>query len=849
MDDDNAEVSAFDARVGELEATVQCLTPAEALTYLHNLVTRWKLDDPPLDFRDTVALQFDNFGVDLRATLDITQVHPDMTTLFHEMKYQEMEAVALYHRLRVLELLKDDDGLRTKMRGVMEALYYAKRAVVCLYLSKICERKVHMNLAYELDKDIDEELGSWALRYRWVTGDLTEVQKVLVHVLDAAMELRYRKQDGMCFEPIRVNGYETHAYRAKEEIMEFVYRYCTKELHYDHWVSLTSSASNIKAVVDYLTNCNDYQFPNLRKSRTVFAFTTGVYLAHEDHLYEFGSTPPLSDAVVAAKFFDLELPCLELRRAGHWRDIPTPHLDSILEYQRFPQEVIDWMYVLIGRLLYPLNERDGWQVIPFLKGQAGSGKCFGWGTRILMEDGSSRPVESVRVGDKVMGEDGMPRTVSAVTAGVDQMFAVQPFGLRITGQHILCLKYVPHAGPVPGTMTYYCPEAKRIVTRTVERYVLEKDRCMETFELTVLQFLRLEPFYREQCRFYRVGLGDDVLALPCLAERRAILAGLKKNYTPFSDAFLQLSLATTWETLRFEIHEDGEGGYFGFELFGAKKRFLLADTLLVTHNSTIIKVCKDLYDTVDVGVLSNNIEKQFGLGAFYDKLIFVAPEIKSDLKIEQAEFQSIVSGEDVQLAIKHKKAFGTRWTVPGVLAGNEVPAWADNAGSIQRRICVFSFDRPVQRGDMRLGQKLEAEMAYILVKANRAYLDASSMFGSENIWAVLPSYFLRTRDQLAQTVNSVEAFLASGDVDLGEDRVMPFNDFKNALKAFEISNGYKTTKYVADFFAGPFAKAGITRECGSFVYRGRRTRGEHLRGVDLVGSGPMDDDDDAGALG
>lgn len=848
--DGDEEVSAFDKRVGELEAAVQCLTPAEALTYLQNLVTRWKLDDPPLDFRETIALQFENFGVDVRDTVDMTQVHPDLTALFREMKYQEMEAVALYHRLRVLELLKDDDGLRTKMRGVMEALYYAKRAVVCVFQSKICERKVHMNLAYELDKDIDEELGSWALRYRWVTEDLTEVQKVLVHVLDAAMELRYRKQDGMCFEPIRVNGYETHAYRAKEELMEFVYRYCTKELHYDHWVSLTSSASNVKAVVDYLTNCNDYQFPNLKKSRTVFAFTTGVYLAHEDFLYEFGSTPPLSDAVVAAKFFDLELPLEPLRLAGHWRDIPTPHLDSILEYQRFPQDVIDWMYVLIGRLLYPLNERDGWQVIPFLKGQAGSGKCFGWGTRILMDDGVARPVQSIAVGDRVMGEDGTSLTVSAVTNGVEKLFEVRPFGLKVTGQHVLCLKYVPHAGFAAGTMTYYCPASLRLVTRPVGRYLSDKDRCMDTFEMTVAQFLRLDAYTQRQCRFYRVGLGEHVLALPCLAERRAILAGFKKNYTPFSDEFLQLSLTEGYETLRFEIcpSEHKQEQYFGFQVYGTKKRFLLADGLLVTHNSTIIKVCKDLYDTVDVGVLSNNIEKQFGLGAFYDKLIFVAPEIKSDLKIEQAEFQSIVSGEDVQLAIKHKKAFGTRWEVPGVLAGNEVPAWADNAGSIQRRICVFSFDRPVQRGDMRLGQKLEAEMAHILVKANRAYLEASGRFGSENIWAVLPPYFLRTRDQLAQTVNSVEAFLASGDVELGEDLVMPFNDFKNALKAFEISNGYKTTKYVADFFAGPFAKANIIRDNGAYVYRGRRQRGEHLRGVDLTGSGPMDDDD-AGALG
>lgn len=64
--------------------------------------------------------------------------------------------------------------------------------------------------------------------------------------------------------------------------------------------------------------------------------------------------------------------------------------------------------------------------------------------------------------------------------------------------------------------------------------------------------------------------------------------------------------------------------------------------------------------------------KKFGLSAFSDKYLFVAPEIKSDLQVEQAEFQSMVSGEDIQVNTKYAKARSCVWTVPGVLAGNEV---------------------------------------------------------------------------------------------------------------------------------------------------------------------------------
>jgi hypothetical protein len=51
----------------------------------------------------------------------------------------------------------------------------------------------------------------------------------------------------------------------------------------------------------------------------------------------------------------------------------------------------------------------------------------------------------------------------------------------------------------------------------------------------------------------------------------------------------------------------------------------------------------------DVGTLSNNIERKFGLSALADKLLFIGPEIKADIQLEQAEFQSIVSGETVQV--------------------------------------------------------------------------------------------------------------------------------------------------------------------------------------------------------
>lgn len=458
-----------------------------------------------------------------------------------------------------------------------------------------------------------------------------------------------------------------------------------------------------------------------------------------------------------------------------------------------------------------------------------TGKCFGAGTKVLMHDASVKKIEDVRVGDRVMGEDGTPRTVMTLARGHERLYRIEPIGVEVTLQHVLCLRFMPHASPTSNNAIVFAYKDQiyrttRLPTQTV------CNGMYDTVEMTVEEYLSLTPGFRKYWRMYRVGLPDGVENLPSRKDRAAMLAGMMAM-GGWDKAFLATSLLESHDMYEFDIHPVDVKPYYGIQILG-NQRFLLHDCT-VTHNSTIIKVCKDLYDTVDVGVLSNNIEKKFGLSAFWNKLLFVAPEIKADLQIEQAEFQSIVSGEDVQVAIKHKKAFSTKWSVPGVLAGNEIPGFADNSGSIQRRVCVFAFERPVTQGDMRLGEKLETEMAALLLKCNKAYLEASSMYGQSNIWTILPDYFLGTRNEMAATTNSVEAFLGSTDIVLDADKFMPFEDFKMALRMFETSNGYRNSRYVADFFKTPFIKFNIRRERCIKVYRGRRLNTEFLIGVDI----------------
>ena len=81
---------------------------------------------------------------------------------------------------------------------------------------------------------------------------------------------------------------------------------------------------------------------------------------------------------------------------------------------------------------------------------------------------------------------------------------------------------------------------------------------------------------------------------------------------------------------------------------------------------------------------------------------------------------------------------------------------------------------------------------------------------------------------------SIEAFLESSDVVFDPTKYCPFDDFKEALKMFENQNGYRGSKYTADFFRSPFAKFNISKTRDQMEYRGRSLKRDYLLGVDLV---------------
>lgn len=252
--------------------------------------------------------------------------------------------------------------------------------------------------------------------------------------------------------------------------------------------------------------------------------------------------------------------------------------------------------------------------------------------------------------------------------------------------------------------------------------------------------------------------------------------------------------------------------------------------------STILdKVVGRLYDPVDVGRVGNSIERNFGLSAFCDKFVFLAPEIRADFHMDQADWQSIVSGEGMSVKIKHKTAMSIeRWKPTGWFAGNELFSFMDSQGSVARRVALFTLQRPVRSGDMKLGDKLLAELPAIIQKANKAYHEKALTHGDKNIWTILPKYFQDTKKEITAETNHVESFLQSDHVCYGETLFVPFQDFKDRLAKYLQENNLPKMKLKSmDLYRAPFDDRKLSIGKATEKYNQRKRTCEYVFGIDL----------------
>lgn len=124
------------------------------------------------------------------------------------------------------------------------------------------------------------------------------------------------------------------------------------------------------------------------------------------------------------------------------------------------------------------------------------GKCFRFGTEVLMYDGTKRKIETLQPGEQVMGIDSKPRTVQEIHTGKEQLYKVQlkkGATYYVTGNHILT-----------GTITG--------LSNTRDKYVRDcygnKHYTGDIVDISVLDWFRSSKTFKHTFKMFYKGVSD-----------------------------------------------------------------------------------------------------------------------------------------------------------------------------------------------------------------------------------------------------------------------------------------------------------------------------------------------------
>jgi hypothetical protein len=184
-----------------------------------------------------------------------------------------------------------------------------------------------------------------------------------------------------------------------------------------------------------------------------------------------------------------------------------------------------------------------------------------------------------------------------------------------------------------------------------------------------------------------------------------------------------------------------------------------------TGKSSMVDVIRSMFPPMDVGVIASSLEQQFGLDAVVDKRLVVVPDMPTDIhkKLNAADFQSMVTGDNMSIARKYKKAEAHVWSATMFWVGNEYPNWKDKKGSIRRRLAIFKYEHLIETRVTNLVQDIiRDERVLIMLRCLRTYRQRAYEIEGEDWQENSPDKLKEWSQEASIQMNPLAEFLANG---------------------------------------------------------------------------------------
>ena len=297
------------------------------------------------------------------------------------------------------------------------------------------------------------------------------------------------------------------------------------------------------------------------------------------------------------------------------KNLRHPIIEKIIDYEYVPHNV-DLGTDLKGMLIYGINS---------------CGKCFHGNTKILMYDGTIKLAKDIATDDLLMGDDSTPRQVKNTIQGKNKLYSIispNLSELKVTGNHILCLKDISDNTVVEMTVNNYLNITNK------HKYMLYSNNVNFSYkDLTFDPNLYGQNFEYDNNKHIVDNIKFNTLAIRTFFIKGMLKSSLIKvtktkilvNNIPTNSRLLDFPLMTSQSLIKdikfilrsigfivikkffkklliygydlsgaphtnlhkFTIRENKVGYYYGFEV-DQNQRFLL-NNMIVTHNSSLMK--------------------------------------------------------------------------------------------------------------------------------------------------------------------------------------------------------------------------------------------------------------------
>lgn len=208
--------------------------------------------------------------------------------------------------------------------------------------------------------------------------------------------------------------------------------------------------------------------------------------------------------------------------------------------------------------------------------------------------------------------------------------------------------------------------------------------------------------------------------------------------------------------------------------------------------STLIDAIEGIFNSVDIGFMSDNAQEQFGWEQCVDRItnelkyVILCKEVSLRFRIPMTELQLACDGKEFTVIRKGKEPLVVRFDAQMWFVGNEIPFY----GAMLRRLIAIHFPNVVPKNgrDGTLLQRMEQQYPQVMFRAATGWRRTRNKCGKNVVLdRILPMCFKKNVETIQSTKEPMHSFLENIGTCTGSKpwEIPPVND------------PYRTTNFVS----------------------------------------------------